>query len=281
MAERYSCAPGFPIDRLLIVELDKFMKRELSDAGGLRRITPPDSNSLKPPNIKNLALDQIKQLIASGTVVPGQRLPPERELAERLGVGRNSVREALKILEAVGLVESRVGDGTFITAQTGASIGRTIGLSLAIWGGTIVEILDARRMIEVEATRAAAEKITAQELIDLEIELRQMESSGDQIDAYLTADMNFHRLIGQAAHNTIIAHIISDLIDLLEEVLREASAYQLPLQNEGTATHRAVFEAIAHHDGAAAAEAMRHHLDFSTELWQAVISLGVAHHSQP
>ncbi|MCC7446118.1 MAG: FadR family transcriptional regulator [Anaerolineae bacterium] len=256
------------------------MTRENTDTGGLKRITPPDPNSIKPPNVKNLALDQIKQLIASGAVVPGQRLPPERELAERLGVGRNSVREALKILEAVGLVESRVGDGTFITAQTGASIGRTIGLSLALWGGTIVEILDARRMIEVEATRAAAEKITTQELSDLETELNRMESSDDQIEVYLTADMNFHRRIGQASHNTIIAHIISDLIDLLEQVLREASAHQLPLQNESTATHRAVFEAIAQHDGAAAAEAMRRHLEFSTELWQAVISLGLAHRSQ-
>ena len=153
------------------------MKREISDTGGLKRITPSDPNRIKPPNIKNLALDQIKQLIASGAVAPGQRLPPERELAERLGVGRNSVREALKILEAVGLVESRVGDGTFITAQTGASIGRTIGLSLALWGGSIVEILDARRMIEVEATRAPAETITEQELADLETELRHMESS--------------------------------------------------------------------------------------------------------
>src|SRR4051794_24592471 len=150
------------------------MSRAVPDARGLNRIKPPELNTLKPAKIKDLALDQLKRFIVSGAVAPGQRLPPERELAEKLGVGRNSIREALKVLEAVGLIESRVGDGTFITAQTGASIGRTIGLSLAMWGGTIVEILDARRIIEVEAARTAAQQIQEQELAALLAELEQM-----------------------------------------------------------------------------------------------------------
>ncbi|MBC8076492.1 MAG: FadR family transcriptional regulator, partial [Chloroflexales bacterium] len=98
-------------------------------------------------SIKDLALQQLKRYILSGSMKPGDRLPAERSLAEQLGVGRSSVREALKVLEAIGLVESRIGEGTFITNQGGASIGRTIGASLAVWGSTIVEILEARRII--------------------------------------------------------------------------------------------------------------------------------------
>src|SRR6516225_4008357 len=82
-------------------------------------------------SIKELALDQLKRYIGSGRLKPGERLPSERDLAETLGVGRSSIREALKIFEAVGLVESRIGEGTFVTAQAGVSFGRTIGLTLA------------------------------------------------------------------------------------------------------------------------------------------------------
>src|SRR5438067_827628 len=151
------------------------MSRNAGDSQTLSRIKPADIDSFQSAKIKDLALAQLKRFIVSGAVQPGQRLPPERELAEKLGVGRNSIREALKVLEAVGLIESRVGDGTFVTAQTGASIGRTIGFSLAMWGGTIVEILDARRMIEVEAACAAAQHIDSQELAALETELLRME----------------------------------------------------------------------------------------------------------
>lgn len=85
--------------------------------------------------IREFALDQLKDFIASGAVAPGERLPSERDLAERLGIGRNSLREALKVLEAVGLVELRVGDGrgTYITEHAAAGIGRSIGMALAVW----------------------------------------------------------------------------------------------------------------------------------------------------
>jgi len=224
-------------------------------------------------NIKDFTLEELKRFILSGVIAPGGRLPSERELAEHLGVGRNSVREALKILEAVGLVEAHIGEGTFLTAQVGANFGRTIGYSLAVWGGAIVEILDARQAIEIEAARLAAERATAEDrqLLGTEVE-RMATASG--FAAYLAADMHFHRLVGRATHNEIVSHIVSNLIDLLEEVLREARTEPLVTNAEGHGTHRAIYEAIVQQDAPRAAETMRQHLKFTIELWQAVISLG-------
>jgi len=227
-------------------------------------------------SIKELALEQLRRYIQSGAIKPGERLPAERVLSERLGVGRSSVREALKVLEAIGLIESRVGEGTFLVEQSGATIGRTIGLSLATWGGAIVEIIAARSMLEVEAARAAAERATAAEIQAMEAELARMEASHADFPAYLAADMHFHRLIGRATHNAIVAQITDTLISMLEEALREGHADQLPMFAEGSATHREVFDAIARHDGTAAADGMRRHLEFTSELWQTVVSLGAA-----
>jgi GntR family transcriptional repressor for pyruvate dehydrogenase complex len=226
-------------------------------------------------NIKKQALEQLKQYIGSGTVQVGQRLPSERELAEQLGIARTSVREALKVLESIGLVESRIGDGTYITAQIGATIGRTVGLGLMSWGGTIMEVMQARAMIEGETARVAAEQATVDDLRGLADLLAQMENAATVHD-YLAADMNFHRRIGQATQNTIVAYIINNLIDLLEEAMRESHGVDLPTMSEGNATHREIYVALQARNPVAANEAMRRHLQFSAEVWQAVIALGTA-----
>lgn len=233
---------------------------------------PMDLTPIDRISVKEQVLQQLKQYIVSGSVLPGEKLPSERELAERLGIGRTSVREALKVLEAVGVIESRVGDGTFITANVGASIGRAIGLSLLTWGGAIVEILEARRMIESEAAHVAAERATVDDLAAIAAELEAM-ACATNFHAYLKADMQFHRAVGQATHNTIITRIINNLLDLLEEVLREAHGDQLMTSAEGNSTHHAVFAALQARDPTGAATAMAQHIAFATELWQAIISL--------
>jgi len=229
--------------------------------------------TIEKASVKDQTLEQLKNYILSGVVRLGERLPSERALADVLGVGRYSVREALKVLEAVGLVESRVGDGTFLTTNTGASFGRILGLSLATWGGTIIELLDARKMIEAEAARAAAERASPEEIDLIERELETMRANMDRAQPYLQADFNFHRRIGEASHNAIISQFVSNLIDLLEEALRESRSDSLPAQAEGGGTHQAIYDAIARRDADAAGNLMRGHIQFSSEVWQTVISL--------
>ena len=229
--------------------------------------------TIEKVSVKDQTLEQLKQYILSGAVPLGERLPSERALADALGVGRYSVREALKVLEAVGLVESRIGEGAFLTNNTGASFGRILGLSLAAWGGTIIELLDARKMIEAEAARAAAERASVGQIERIKAELDAMRANMDRARAYLKADMNFHRRIGQASHNAIISQFVSNLIDLLEEALKETHSDSLPAQAEGGGTHQAIFDAIARGDADAAGNLMREHIQFSSEVWQTVISL--------
>ena len=237
--------------------------------------------TIEKVSVKDQTLEQLKNYILSGVVPLGERLPSERALADALGVGRYSVREALKVLEAVGLVESRVGEGTFLTTNTGASFGRILGLSFATWGGTIIELLDARKMIEVEAARAAAERATREEIELIALELKTMQANMDRVGAYLRADFNFHRRIGEASHNAIISQFVSNLVDLLEEALRETHSDSLPAQAEGGGTHQAIYNAIARRDADAAGDLMREHIQFSSEVWQTVISLTAEADSEP
>ena len=230
-------------------------------------------NTIEKASVKDQTLEQLKNYILSGAVRLGERLPSERALSDALGVGRYSVREALKVLEAVGLVESRVGEGTFLTTNTGASFGRILGLSLATWGGTFIEILDARKMIEVEAARAAAERATPRQIQLIKDDLKAMHANMHRARDYLEADFNFHRRIGEASQNAIIGQFVSNLIDLLEEVMQETHSDSLPAQAEGGGTHQAIFDAIASGDADAAGDLMREHIQFSSEVWQTVISL--------
>jgi DNA-binding FadR family transcriptional regulator len=236
-------------------------------------------NRIERTSIKDQALEQLKRYILSSNAKAGQRLPSERELAERLGIGRSSVREALKVLEAVGLVETRIGDGTYVVAQAGASFGRTIGLNLAAWGGTLIEIMDARHMIEVAAARAAAERGSDDDFAALRAEVERMEATiRSDPKTYLAADMNFHRLIGRATHNQLVAQVITNLIDMLERVLSETDGLPQNLLDEGSGTHRAVMEAIVARNADEAARAMQRHQKYSSDLWQAIIPLNDAPH---
>jgi GntR family transcriptional repressor for pyruvate dehydrogenase complex len=184
------------------------------------------------------------------------------------------VREALKVLEAIGIIESRIGEGTFLVEPSGASLAQTIGLSLATWGGAVIEIIGARQVIEVESARVGAQHATGEEFAALAAQLRRMEASKDNFPTYLAADMEFHRVVGRATHNAIVARITETLLDLLEQTLHEGHGDQIPMFAEGSATHTEVFHAIERRDPDAAADAMRRHLQFTAELWQTVVSLG-------
>lgn len=151
------------------------------------------------------AVNAIEQLIVSGGVVPGERLPNERELAVRLGVSRGSVREAIRTLCAQGVLESRVGSGTYVTSLhpkilLGAS---SFGISL-LRARQVSELLEVRRALEGVVARAAAQRMTARDHVELHA-LIEIMGADVSLDERIAADVAFHRLIADRAGNDVIS----------------------------------------------------------------------------
>ena len=210
---------------------------------------------------------QVTDLVARGEFRPGDRLPPERDLARLLGVSRPTVREAMIALEIAGLVEVRVGAGAFITEKAktnGAANGRLFeGV-----GSSPLELIAARRTIEPEVAALAAQLATADEIAAI-AETVTMIAAARDTPAHRAADHEFHVRIGHASHNNILTTIVdecwaemySPMFERMGAVTGLIAQRCSPQQRDTTvAEHEAVYRAIAARDPAAARAAMDAHL---------------------
>ena len=209
---------------------------------------------------------QVTDLVARGEFKPGDRLPPERDLAKLLGVSRPTVREAMIALEIAGLVEVRVGAGAFITekAQTNGANHRLFeGV-----GSSPLELIAARRTIEPEVAALAAQLATAEEIAAI-AETVAMIAAAQDTPAHRAADHQFHVRIGHASHNNILTTIVdecwaemySPMFERMGAITGLIVSRCSPQQRDVTvAEHEAVYRAIAARDPAAARAAMDAHL---------------------
>ena len=204
---------------------------------------------------------RIAELIFSGEVAPGDKLPSERDLAEMLKVSRPSVREAMIALEVSGLIEVRTGSGIYVAEQGG-------GQSLVVDDEGIgpFEILEMRQLIEPEACALAAERISDQQLVKLRELLAAMQRSTGtpEMEAH---DGDFHQLIGQATENTAIEKTIVWLWELRSQSELSRGFHRLIIE-EGVYPvldeHERILSALEARDAEAARRAMRAHLEAST-----------------
>ena len=202
---------------------------------------------------------QIKTMIAEGRLVSGDRLPPERELAEKFLVSRTSVREALRSLESLGLVEIRPGEGTFIREASVDRLVEPLALVMASQREALAELFEARRLLEPAIAGLAASRATPDEIQEME---RILEAQAEEIAAGRTGlaqDADFHAAIGRAAHNEAITRIAHAVMDLLRQS-REESLNTAGRPQRSHEDHRRILAAVARRDVAAAEEAMRDHL---------------------
>src|SRR5215813_10412106 len=163
-----------------------------------------EKSFLTPVVRTTLTADVCRKLVSHlvrGDWQAGERIPSERDLGRLLGVGRASLREALKALEIMGMVESRVGEGTFVCHRS-EFLSRPLLWSITGSDQTQVkELIEARRLMEGELASLAAERGSTEDLKEIAQYLDRMEEGIDNIDVYLNADLEFHFAIGQAAHN--------------------------------------------------------------------------------
>lgn len=202
---------------------------------------------------------KLLDLFTSGSIAPGTRLPPERQLAATLEVGRSAVREALAALEILGVVDVRPGSGTYLRGSVSELLPQSLSWGMLIGERSTVELSEVRGALEIYAARLAAERMTEEQLARLDAALHRMRSSLDELNAFVEADLQFHQELAASTGNTVLL----DLLQIIRSLLRVwvDRAVQDPEQARiALEEHAAVFAAISSRDGNAAASAMARHM---------------------
>jgi GntR family transcriptional regulator, transcriptional repressor for pyruvate dehydrogenase complex len=220
------------------------------------------------------AIAKIKELIASGEFTAGDRLPTERELTRQFGVSRSSLREAVRALALVGVLDSRVGDGTYVTTLEPELLLTGIGfVSDLAKGESLLEIHQVRRILEPEATRLATPRLTEGHFQRLEDCLGRMESA-DSVPAFIEADTAFHRVILEACGNATLASLIQNLSSGTVRARMWQSIVTRGAVEATLTSHRNIYNALVARDADTAAAADVMHLAIAEEWLRKVLAQG-------
>jgi GntR family transcriptional repressor for pyruvate dehydrogenase complex len=203
---------------------------------------------------------QLQRMILDGLMKVGDKLPPERELAEMLQVSRGSLRDAIRTLELMGLVEARQGEGTVVCNPSANSLINPLATVLLRQRELIGDLLEFRRMIEPTLAARAAVNAADQESAFMEDILRRQKEKVDRGELAIEEDSEFHYSIARAAGNSVVLKVLDAFMDLLRESRERSLQLEGRLQKSYTG-HRRILNAIRRHDAAAAEAAMRQHID--------------------
>ena len=204
-------------------------------------------------------LQLFKRLIADGVLSPGDRLPPERELAELVGVSRSSLRPALKVLENMGIISQRVGSGTRLNPAAASILAEPLQFLILLDGITFQELMEARLIVEPELAARAAERATAEDREALKRAIARMEECADNPAEFVACDLQFHQAVYRAAGNRVCTMLFTVVHQSLEELVRFTS---LLVEPEHTIRfHRRILAAIRRGNADSAREQMREHLE--------------------
>lgn len=213
--------------------------------------------------VSELVVQQIVGLISEKALKPGQRLPSERDLCAALSVGRTSVREALKSLQAMGVLESRNNTGSFVAAG-GVFLERAFNLGLGLNGQNVNDIIETREMLETNAAYWAAKRATPQNISNLRSLLKEMGHARNEIEAFRELDVRFHLEIADATQNIILISMVQTmrqhLISWLQKRLSADMKGRERLVEVSLEQHNTIFDFIRRGDGEPARKAMAFHI---------------------
>jgi GntR family transcriptional repressor for pyruvate dehydrogenase complex len=226
----------------------------------MKRDTPKDS--LTPVVRTTLTADICRKMVGQlirGSWAEGEKIPSERVLCQKLGVGRASLREALKALEIMGMIETRLGDGTYVCKRS-EFFSRPLLWSIASSSeANARELIEARTLIEVELAGLAAEHANEENLKEIGICLELMETAKKRPEEFVQADVNFHLAIGRAAANSILMNALHLIRNLLQQWILGAVAIK-GVPEKACSQHKRILLAIRNADGSGARKEMRSHL---------------------
>lgn len=217
-------------------------------------------------------VDQIQQMIIQGGLEPGTKLPSEREMAEQLGVSRTAMREAVHILVARGLLQSKRGVGTTVRQVTSGQVAEPLRLVLQAQGDSISvnHLHQVRSILEVAIAELAAQQATAEDTAALQQSLERMEWAQDDSVQFALCDTEFHRALAQATHNPLLILLLDSIRDLMQEV-REAVAGYPGLPGKVMPFHQRIADRVF---ARGAGRAMRSHIEQAREIQEAVAEQG-------
>ncbi|AJF07690.1 FadR/GntR family transcriptional regulator [Geoalkalibacter subterraneus] len=218
---------------------------------------------IRPKKISEEIVSQIKNLITSGDLKPGDRIPSERELAQMLGVSRPSVREAIMVLDAMGLLEARQGGGTYVRSLTAGALSDPLTTMVEENPAMLHALVEVRMGLETWASYLAAKRATSVEVERLGELLSIMKTQAARGGWDAEVDSRFHYAITAATHNTLQMHVLNTIHSLfhktvqvaLTEFYRKEGMVELLLEQ-----HRAIYQAIADGQPEQARQAMQDHL---------------------
>ena len=204
-------------------------------------------------------VDHVRGLIASGALRPGDRLPPERELARELKISRSSLRAGIGFLSAMGVLKSRHGAGTFVSSGPPALDSSSLTVLGALHGFLPWQMFEARQVIEVSVAALAAERATDEHIAELAEEVAEMYAALADPHEYLIHDVRFHRTIARASGNPILAALMETITASLYDGRRLTVENTQDLK-ESAEMHREIYRAIRSHNPPQAKQSMEQHL---------------------
>ena len=221
---------------------------------------------LKPQKVYKDIIDQFSRMIYEGKLKKGDKLPPERQLCQMLNVSRASIREALRAMEIMGIVESRPGEGTFIVNEVTSSIFQPLSLLLALEKNQ-EDFAEIRKVLESASAKMAAQKRTEEHLVTMEELIKKMEESMTE-DEKAVADKELHKAISVAAGNKLLADMVEAISVGIDLYIKDARARLMKdPQNSSKLLkqHKAIVQYIKERNGDAAAKEMERHINFVEE----------------
>jgi len=220
-------------------------------SGQTRRKRPADTR------VTTQLIANIKRLISSGAIVPGAKFPPERELAKEFGVNRASLRQALKVLEIMGVLTQRVGDGTYLSASAESILKEPLDFLILLDDLSHHELMETRMIVEPELAARAAERATTEDLVSLRRAIAAMENCRTNQER-LEADLAFHQCIFRASGNRI-CHLLFNVIH--RSVLTSMSQLSARASLDRPLTfHKRIYAAIQQRSADEARRQMLEHL---------------------
>lgn len=203
---------------------------------------------------------RLLSLIKEKQLRPGDKLPPERELAAMMQVSRPSLREALQALALINVIEIRQGDGTYVTSLEPELLVEPLDFIFSLNDSTLLQLFEARKIVEAGLAALAAQRISAVEVEELEACLEKSLQALDNPNAFLAADLELHKRIIAAAQNPILSRFMES-IGHLGRVSRSRTSEIPGLIQQSAADHRAIVAALKARNPEAARQAMLQHLN--------------------